>query len=84
MTEKETFFHSKHAIEINPSKLPVIEMQSAFDPSVEVGPSRRHGTLQQFFERCLSLARDLEALIEIEKLLYHRNKMLKDSIVNSL
>ena len=59
-------------------------MPSAFDPSLEAGPSRKHGTLQQFFESCMSLARDTEALTKIEKLLYHQNKMLKDSTVNSL
>ena len=32
----------------------------------------------------MSLARDPEALIEIEKLLYHQDKKLKDSVVNSL
>ena len=30
------------------------------------------------------MARDPEALVEIEKLLYHRDKTLKDSVVNSL
>ena len=78
------FFQAKHAIRRNPSKLPIVEMPYAFDPSVKVGPSRKHGTLQQFFERCLMLARDLEALIEIENLLCQRNQMLKDSTVNSL
>ena len=66
------------------SNSPVIEMPSAFDPFVEARPSREHGTLKLFFESCLSLARDREALIEIENLLYHQNKMLKDSAVNSL
>ena len=59
MTEKDTFFEAKHAIERNSSKLHVISMSSGFDPSVEVGPSRQHGTLQQFFESFLSLGRDL-------------------------
>ena len=59
-------------------------MPSTFDPSVEAGPSRQHGTLQQFFESCLSLARELEALVNIEQFLYHQNKVLKDSKVNSL
>ena len=82
--EKDTFFEAKHAIERNPCKLPIIEMSSSFDPSVEVGPSRQDGTLQQFFESCLLLARDPEALVDIEKLLYHWDKTLKDSTVNSL
>ena len=38
-TKKETFFEAKHAIEGNPGKLPIIEMSSAFDSSVEAGPS---------------------------------------------
>ena len=46
VTEKDTFFEAKHAIRINLGKLPIIEMSSAFDPSVEAGPSRQHGTLQ--------------------------------------
>ena len=75
-TEKDTFFEAKHAIKRNLVKLPVIAMPSAFDPSVEVGPSRQHGTLQQFFESCLLLARDPEALVEIEKILYHQDKTL--------
>ena len=37
--EKDTFFEAKHAIERNPGKLPIIDMSSAFDPTVEVGQS---------------------------------------------
>ena len=37
--EKDTFFKSKHVIGRNPGKLPIIDMPSAFDPSVETGPS---------------------------------------------
>ena len=59
-------------------------MPSAFDPSVEARPSWQHGTLQQFFESCLSLARDPEALVELETLLYHQDKVVTDSAVNSL
>ena len=77
-------FKAKHAIGINLGKLPIIDMSSAFDPSVEVGPSRQHGTLQQFFESCLSLARDPEALVELETLLYHHDKAMKDYAVNFL
>ena len=40
MTEKDTCFEAKHAIGRNPGKLSIIDMPSAFDPSVEVGPSR--------------------------------------------
>ena len=77
--EKDTFFEAKHAIRTNLSKLPIIDI-----PSVEVGPSQQHGTLQQLFESCLSLARDPKSVVDIEKLLYHQDKTLKDSVVNSL
>ena len=45
-TEKDTFFEAKQAIERNTGQLPIVEMSFAFDPSVEAGPSRQHGTLQ--------------------------------------
>ena len=38
--EKDTFFEAKHAIRRNLSKLPIIDMPYAFDPSIEAGPSR--------------------------------------------
>ena len=53
------------------SNLMVVEMASDFDPFVESGPLRQHAMLQQFFESFLSLARDPEALVKIEKFLYH-------------
>ena len=37
--EKDTFFEDKHTIGRNLSNSPVIEMPSAFDPSVQVVPS---------------------------------------------
>ena len=83
-TEKDTFFGEKHAIGMNLGKLPIIDMPFDFDPSVEAGPSQQHGTLRQFFESCLSLARDPDALVELEMLLYHPDKAMKDSVVNSL
>ena len=46
VTEKDTFFGAKHAIERNLGKLPIIDMPFSFDPSIEAGPSRQHGTLQ--------------------------------------
>ena len=39
-TEKDTFFEAKHAIGRNPGKLPIINMSSTFDPSVEARPLR--------------------------------------------
>ena len=37
--EKDTFFDTKNEIRRNPGKLPIIDMPSAFDPSIEIGPS---------------------------------------------
>ena len=65
----------------NIGKSPVYEMPSAFDSSLEAGPSRQLGTLQHIFESCLSLERDLDALAEIENLLRHSGK---EFAVNSL
>ena len=59
-------------------------MPFAFDPSVEVGPSWQHGTLRIFFEIFLSLEREYNALVELETLLHHPDKTVKDSTVNSL
>ena len=38
--EKDTFFEAQQAIGRTPSKMPIIDMPFAFDPSVEAGPSR--------------------------------------------
>ena len=38
-TDKDTFFDAKNEIRRNLGKLPIIDMPSAFNPSVEVGPS---------------------------------------------
>ena len=59
-------------------------MPFAFDPFVEVGPSRQHGTLRKFFESFLSLERDFDSLIELEALLHHLDKTVKDFALNSL
>ena len=59
-------------------------MPFAFDPSVEAGPSRKYGILRKFFESCLSLERDPDALVELETLLYHLDKAVNYSAVNSL
>ena len=37
-----------------------------------------------FFESCLSLARDFDALVKLETLLHHLDKTMKDIVVNSL
>ena len=65
-TKKDTFFDAKNEIKRNPSKLPIIDMPSTFDPSLETLPSRQHGTLRNLFESCLSLARDSDALVNLE------------------
>ena len=83
-TDKDTFFGSKNAYGRNSSKLPIIDMPFSFDPFVEAGPSRQHGTLWQFFESCLSLERDPDALVELETLFHLPNKIVKDSAMNSL
>ena len=59
-------------------------MPFSFDPSVEAGPSWQHGTLQKFFESCISLERDSNTLVELETLLHHPDKIVKDSALNSL
>ena len=82
--EKETLFGAQDVIGRNLGNSPIYEMPPTFDSTLEGGPSRKHGTLQQFFESCLSLVRDLEALFDIEKLLYHQDKTLKDFTMNSL
>ena len=84
VTKKDTFFGTKNAIERNLGKLPIVDMPFSFDPSVEAGPLRQHGTLQKLFESFLSLARDSDALVELETLLHHQNKTGKDYTVNSL
>ena len=83
-TKKDTFFCAKNAIERNPGKLPIVDMPFAFDPFVETIPSRQHGTLRKFFKSCLSLARDSDALVDLETLLHHPDKTVKDSAMNSL
>ena len=68
----------------NPSKMPVLDMPFTFDTSIEAGPSQQHGTLHKFFEICLSVARESDALVYLETLLHLLNKTVKDSAVNSL
>ena len=59
-------------------------MPTTFDSTLEVGPSRHHGTLHNFFESYLSLERDPDTLTEIENILHRPDKERKDSAVNSL
>ena len=59
-------------------------MHSAVDYLLEAGWLWQYGTLQNFFESFLSLARDPNALVEIEKLLHYLDRELQDSMVNYL
>ena len=83
-TERDTFFEARDAIGRNPCKSHVYEIHPAFDFSLEAGPSWQHGTLQNFFESCLSLEINPDALAEIENMLHRPSKERKDSAVNSL
>ena len=59
-------------------------MPSAFDSSLEAGPSWQYGTLQNLFESFLSMKRDPDALVEVDKLLHHPDRKLQDFAMNSL
>ena len=83
-TEKDTFFDTKDVIGRNLGKLPIIDMPSTFNPSIEAGPSWQYSILCKFFESFLSLARDSDALVELETLLHHPKKTVKDSAMNYL
>ena len=83
-TERDTFFEARDVIGRNPGKSHVYEIPPSFDSSLEVGPSRKYGTLQNIFESCFSLARYPDALTEIENILYQSGKEQKDSTMNSL
>ena len=83
-TERDTFFEVWDGIKRNPGKSHVYEIPSAFDSSLEAGPSWHHGTLQNFFESFLLLAIDPDALVEIENMLHQPAKGGKESMVNYL
>ena len=74
VAERDTFFEARDAIGRNPGKSPIYEIPFVFYSSLEVGPSWKHGTLQHFFESFLSLARDPDALAEIENMLHRQGK----------
>ena len=82
--DSDTFFEEHDAIRKDPGKLHVYEIPTNFYSTLVVGPSRQHGTLQNFFEICLSLEKYPDALIEIENLLHRSAKGRKDFVVNSL
>ena len=82
--EKDTFFQTRDLIGRNPIMSPIYKVPTTFDSSLEATPSGQHGTLHKFFESCLSLERDPNALTEIENMLEQPVKERKDSAVNSL
>ena len=82
--ERETFFEAHEVLGRNPGKTPIFGMPYAFDSLLDVGPSRKYGTLQKFFENFLSLEKYPDALVEIKKLLHYLDSELQDSAVNSL
>ena len=43
--EKDIFFEAHYVIRRNPDKLPVYEIPTAFNPTLEAGPLRQNGTL---------------------------------------
>ena len=83
-TKRNTFFEAHEALGRNSGKTPIFGMPSAFDSSLEDGPSWKYGTLQKKIESFLSLEKYLDALVEIDKLLHHLDRELQESPVNSL
>ena len=83
-TERDTFFDSRDSMKRYTGKFPIYEIPHVFDSTLVPRPSRKHGTLQSFFEGFLSLAKDLDALAEIASLLYQLKTGRQNSIVNSL
>ena len=73
-TERDTFFEAHDAIRRDLGKFYVYEMPPIFYSTLVEVPSRQHGTLQKFFESCLSLAKDLDGLIDIVSLVYQLEK----------
>ena len=59
-------------------------MSTTFYSTSVVGPSRKHSTLQKFFESCLFWGRDPNALAKIEIFLHRPTKGRKEFAMNSL
>ena len=70
----DTFFEACDAIRIDLGKLHIYEMPHVFYSTLVAGPLQYHGTLQNFFESCLSLAKDPDVLVEIVSLLHQLEK----------
>ena len=75
-TERDTFSEAHEVLRRNPGKTPIFGMPSSFESSLEVGPLQQYGTVQHFFEICLSLPRDPYSLVDMEKLLNHLERYL--------
>ena len=73
-SELDMFFEAHDTVRRDLGKLPIYEMSLVFYSTLVVGPSRKHGTLQNFFECCLSLEKDPDALNEITSLIYRPKK----------
>ena len=82
--ERDTFFEARDAIRRDPSKLIVYKMPPILYSTLVEGLLRQHGTLQNFFEFCLSLEKYPDALVEVASLLNRLEKGKKDSDMNSL
>ena len=65
-------------------KFHIYEMPPNFDSTLVAGPSRRVGTLQNFFESFISLVKYLDALADIASLLYRPKKGRQDHAMKSL
>ena len=83
-SEKDMFFEAHDTIRREPVNFYVYTMPHVFFSTLVVGPLRQHGTLQNFFECCLSLAKDIDAISEIASLLHRPKRGHKDYVVNFL
>ena len=61
-SKRDNFLEAHDAIRGDLGKLHVYEIPNPFDSNSAVGPSWQHGTLMEFFESCLSLEKDPDAL----------------------
>ena len=73
-SERDTLFEARDSIIRDLGKLFVYGMPPIFYSTLLEGPSLQHGTLKNFFECCLSLEKDPDALAEITSLLNRPEK----------
>ena len=67
--DRDTFFKARDTIRRDLGKFPVYEIPPVFNSTLVVEASQKHGTLQSFFECCMSLEKDLDALADVMSLL---------------